>query len=188
MVCSTCKSPPHADPAPFNAAVDVRWRRLTRANSTRDGPVSLVGPLERRAVRARERHARRRRRARELAALVRQISPFGPLRRSSAARISCENGSDSSTSSIGASSSASDTENSPIVNSVSRSSGSALPAGISHIRARCRAIETSSCGASGIADIAITVAERRTVRVPSSVSASRTEPMFRGSAKNAELT
>ena len=72
--------------------------------------------------------------------------------------------------------------------SVSRSSGSALPASISHIRARCSAIATSSCGASGIADIAITVAQRRTVRVPSSVSASRTEPMLRGSAKKAELT
>ena len=43
-------------------------------------------------------------------------------------------------------------------------------------------------GTSGIAEIAITVAQRRTVRMPSSVSASRTEPTVRGSAKKAELT
>ena len=35
---------------------------------------------------------------------------------------------------------------------------------------------------------AITVAQRRTVRVPSRVSASRTDPMVRGIAKKAELT
>ena len=75
-----------------------------------------------------------------------------------------------------------------MVKSVSRSSGSALPASISHMRARCRAMATSSCGAFGMADIAITVAQRRTVRVPSSWSASRTEAIVRGSEKNAEFT
>ena len=115
-------------------------------------------------------------------------SPFGPSRRSSAAWISSVNGSESSTSAIGASSSASATENRPIVNSVSRSSGSALPASISHMRARRRPSATSSSGTSGIAEITITVAQRRTVRTPSRVSASRTEPTVRGSAKKAELT
>ena len=66
-------------------------------------------------------------------------SPLGPSRRSSAAWISSVKGSESSTSAIGASSSASATENRPIVKSVSRSSGSALPASISHMRARRRA-------------------------------------------------
>jgi hypothetical protein len=40
----------------------------------------------------------------------------------------------------------------------------------------------------GQREIAITTAQRRTVRTPSSVSASRTEETVRGSAKNAELT
>ena len=69
----------------------------------------------------------------------------------------------------------------------SRASVGALPASISHMRARWRAIATSSCGAPGRADIAITMAQRRTVRVPRSVSASRTEPIVRGRAKKAEL-
>jgi hypothetical protein len=66
------------------------------------------------------------------------------------------------------------------VNSVSRSFGSALPASISHIRARRRASATNSSGTSGIAEIAITVAQRRTVRTPSRLSASRTELTVRG--------
>ena len=56
------------------------------------------------------------------------------------------------------------------------------------MRARRSASATSWSGASGTEDSATTVAQRRTARVPSSVSASRTVSILRGSAKNAELT
>ena len=86
------------------------------------------------------------------------------------------------------SSSASATENSPTVNSRSRSSSLALRASSSHMRPRSSASATSWSGASGIDESATTVAQRRTARVPSSVSASRVVSILRGSAKKAELT
>jgi hypothetical protein len=74
------------------------------------------------------------------------------------------------------------------VNIVSRSAGSALPASTSHMRARRRPWPTSSSGTSGMAEIIITVAQRRTVRTPSMLRASRTEDTVRGRAKNALFT
>ena len=56
------------------------------------------------------------------------------------------------------------------------------------MRPRSSASATSWSGASGTAESATTVAQRRTARVPSSVSASRTVSISRGSAKKAELT
>ena len=56
------------------------------------------------------------------------------------------------------------------------------------MRPRSSASATSWSGASGTAESATTVAQRRTARVPSSVSASRTVSIWRGSAKKAELT
>ena len=54
--------------------------------------------------------------------------------------------------------------------------------------ARRRPSATSSSGTSGIEEMTMTVAQRRTVRTPSMFSASRTEETVRGSAKKAELT
>ena len=54
--------------------------------------------------------------------------------------------------------------------------------------ARRRPRATSSSGTSGIEEMTMTVAQRRTVRTPSMVSASRTDETVRGSAKKAELT
>ena len=56
------------------------------------------------------------------------------------------------------------------------------------MRAAQRRATTSSSGTSGIEEMTITVAQRRTVRTPSMFSASRTEFTVRGSAKKAELT
>ena len=73
------------------------------------------------------------------------------------------------------------------MNAASDASSSRLPPSTSHMRARWRASSTSSSGASAADASAITIAQRRTVAVPSSVSASRTDSTVRGSAKNAEL-
>ena len=54
--------------------------------------------------------------------------------------------------------------------------------------ARRRPRATSSSGTSGIEEMTMTVAQRRTVRTPSRFSASWTDETVRGNAKNAELT
>ena len=82
-----------------------------------------------------------------------------------------------------ASSSASATENRPTVNSRSRSSSAVARPSSSHIRPRSSASATSWSGASWTEENATTVAQRRTARGPSSVSASRTVSILRGSAK-----
>ena len=106
-----------------------------------------------------------------------------PARSISAARISSGNGTEARTSSIGASISASTTENRPSVNS-----WSLLPSpASSQKRARTSAVSISSRGFSSTPAKMLSVAHRFTFATPRSISARPMESTSRRSPKNAEL-